>query len=363
AHGVRGRGTTKSCTDCNLAAKDDNNGIMAQLWMQGTGYLNFRGRYCWVAAKDHGLFAVEVTERDEPQAVFGSHLHELAFPEEFEKLLHRGGRLEVAHEHPGKDISDNLLHPHRKTEVLGVLARGEYLYAACGEGGLPVFAIPFIDDKGFSERISTAPVSPLGQRFYVPSKYATAVAAPCTMAPDPTRVHFKENKEGRVYGIAAHLYVTDKYEGLILVGAGTLLDGDPLNNFLKRELTYNPNNLLCGARAITIVGNYAYILCDAGLVVLSIEDPTKPEVKKVIGHELLKHPPGGQVQFRYRYGCDEDAIKVFDVTDLASPKPVSKIAIPDAHNIYLARTYAYVAAGKKGLVILDIENPAVPKVD
>src|SRR5262249_55545393 len=150
---------------------------------------------------------------------------------------------------------------------------------------------------------------------------------------------------------------------LILVGAGTLLDGDPLNNFLKRELTYNPNNLLCGARAITIVGNYAYILCDAGLVVLSIEDPTKPEVKKVIGHELLKHPTAVQVQFRYAYVCDEDAIKVFDVTDLASPKPVSKIAIPDAHNIYLARTYAYVAAGKKGLVILDIENPAVPKVD
>ena len=30
--------------------------------------------------------------------------------------------------------------------------------------------------------------------------------------------------------------------------------------------------------------------------------------------------------------------------------------MPDAHNIYLARTYAYVAAGKQGLVILDIEN-------
>jgi len=29
----------------------------------------------------------------------------------------------------------------------------------------------------------------------------------------------------------------------------------------------------------------------------------------------------------------------------------------DVHNIYLARTYAYVAAGKHGLVILDIEKP------
>ena len=32
-------------------------------------------------------------------------------------------------------------------------------------------------------------------------------------------------------------------------------------------------------------------------------------------------------------------------------------------SIYLARTYAYVAAGKQGLVILDIERPAEPQID
>src|SRR5204862_4593110 len=37
--------------------------------------------------------------------------------------------------------------------------------------------------------------------------------------------------------------------------------------------------------------------------------------------------------------------------------------VPDIHSIYLARTYAYVAAGRHGLVILDIENAAYPKVD
>ena len=35
----------------------------------------------------------------------------------------------------------------------------------------------------------------------------------------------------------------------------------------------------------------------------------------------------------------------------------------DARNIYLARTYAYVAAGTEGLVILDIEQPEQPRVD
>ena len=65
-----------------------------------------------------------------------------------------------------------------------------------------------------------------------------------------------------------------------------------------------------------------------------------------------------QVQFRYAFVCDEDGVKVLDMTDLARPVPKANLALPEAHSIYLARTYAYVAAGKQGLVILDIENPA-----
>ena len=62
--------------------------------------------------------------------------------------------------------------------MLDVQLRGEYLYAARGEGGFRVYDIANIDHKGFSERIVTAPVSPLGQRLYVKTKYATAVASP-----------------------------------------------------------------------------------------------------------------------------------------------------------------------------------------
>jgi hypothetical protein len=50
-----GSSDTKICTDCHLSKNDDNNAIMAQLLMQGTNYVNFVGRYCWVAAGEHGL--------------------------------------------------------------------------------------------------------------------------------------------------------------------------------------------------------------------------------------------------------------------------------------------------------------------
>jgi hypothetical protein len=43
--------------------------------------------------------------------------------------------------------------------------------------------------------------------------------------------------------------------------------------------------------------------------------------------------------------------------------PVATLDIKDVHNLYVARTYAYVAAGKQGLVIVDVENPEAPFVD
>ena len=61
------------------------------------------------------------------------------------------------------------------------------------------------------------------------------------------------------------LYVADKEEGLVvignkdpksknIIGVGTLLDGDPANNFLERAATFNPDGILHGARRITIAG-------------------------------------------------------------------------------------------------------------
>lgn len=366
SHATRPPGTyeTKSCSDCHLSIDNDNNAIMSQLLMQGTGATNFIGKYCWVGTGEHGLEGVVVTEQTEPQAVIGSSLHEIAYPDNFHKHVHEHHRqLEHAHEHPGRDIIETLSPLYRKPEILSLQHRGEYLYAACGEGGLRVFDIAFIDHKGFSERITTAPVSPLGQRFYVRTRYATSVAAPTTIAPDPTRTHRPENFEQAVPALYAYIYVTDKYEGLVMVSAASLLDGKPDNNFLKKDVVFNPDGLLCGATSVSIVGNFAYVCCDAGLVVVDLVDPTKPKVASVVGHDVLHHPHAVAVQFRYAFVCDQDGVKVFDVTELSEPMHVHTVELHDAHSIYLARTYAYVAAGHQGLAILNIANPTQAHID
>jgi hypothetical protein len=64
-------------------------------------------------------------------------------------------------------------------------------------------------------------------------------------------------------------------------------------------------------------------------------------------------------QFRYLFVTDAEGLKTIDVTDPENPVfvPGSKISLAEANKVFVARTYAYVAAGTDGLVIVDIEDP------
>jgi hypothetical protein len=360
-HTVRAK-ETKTCTDCHISQANDNNAWLGQLFLLGGNFMNFIGRYVYVATGREGFDAVAVTEHDEPPAVIGSDFQKIAYPTNYQKHLDAKLELKEAVAHEGR-------------EVLDIQARGEYVYAAMGAGGLRIFDIANIDNKDFSEKATIAPVSPLGQRFYLPTKYATAVATPTTLGVDPLRSHDPANEEQSIHLMYGFLYIADKYEGLVIVGnpdlkgkspgVGTLLDGNPANNFLHRALAFNPEGKLNGARRITIAGTFAYVLCNNGLVVIDLDNPLAPKITAEIGAPFLKDPRGIAVQFRYAFVVDAEGLKVLDVTTLAKPKPVSGVVVPlgDARNLYVARTYAYVAGGKQGLAIIDVERPEQPRLD
>src|SRR5262249_50882377 len=167
-------------------------------------------------------------------------LHRIAYPDDYKKFVARGRELRTTYEHSGT--------------VLDVQVRGEYAYAAQGKGGFRIFDIANIDNKGFSERITTAPVSPLGQKFFVPTKDPVAIASPTTLGVAPLRVQLLENEEQPLPLVYGFLYVADSEEGLVVIGnpdlkakspgVGTLLDGNPANNFLQRALAFNPGGIL-----------------------------------------------------------------------------------------------------------------------
>ena len=351
---------TRQCTDCHVSANGDNNAWMAQLLLQGSNFVNQIGRYVYVAAGKKGFEAVAVAEHDEPTAVYGSDLQRTAYPDNYRKFVAAGRKLAQAHSHAGE-------------EVLDVQLRGEYLYAALGKGGFRAYDVANVDNKDFSEKMVTAPVSPLGQRLYVSTKYAMAVATPSTLAVDPLRTHRPENEEQGIHPTYGFLYVADCDEGLVVIGnpsgptpgVGTLLDGNPSNNFLRRAATFNPDGKLACARRIVIAGVYAYILCNRGLVMVSLDNPLKPVIAAELGAPELIQPTGIAVQFRYAFVTDCDGLRVIDVTQLDHPRLVSGATVPleDARDITVARTYAYIAAGRNGIAVVNVEKSEHPVLD
>jgi hypothetical protein len=354
---------TRGCTDCHVSAAGDNNARMAQVLMQGTNAYNFIGRYCYVAEGAAGLSAVVVTEREEPQAVIGSRLHEMAYPEDATAHEARGRVLEESHRH-GANVLAGVAVPFGSAVVRSLQLRGEYLYAACGSGGLRVFDVAEIDHKGFSERITSAPVSPLGQRLHVPSRDATCVRAPSTQAVDPARMRDPANREQPIHPLYAYLYVTDREEGLILVNAATLLDGDPTNNFLERAVTFDGGGALRGAVSCAVAGEHVYVCCERGLVVVSVADPLKPRIVGEVRAPGVSRPRAVEVQFRYAFVASDAGLQVVDVTDPARPRLVREATVPlaDARSLYVVRTTAYVAAGRDGLAVVDVERPERPRL-
>jgi hypothetical protein len=378
-HTVR-KTETKTCTDCHLSAKDDNNAIMAQLLLLGTNYVNFVGLNAWTGLEG-GFQATRVTEYDEPQAVIGSYLHRYAYPDYWRMHVEDNGR-ELKNWVRGKTFDKDLsgeTHPieefvniHEGTpgRVGCLQLRGEYMFVAEGKGGFVAYDVASIANKGTSERILKGPFSALGHDTQVKTTNATCMALATNQPIAPTRNTEKMremNQEQAFLPIYNYAAVTDSVEGLILVNVNTLADGEFRNNQLRRKVyadgstAWNPGGVLNGARHIVLAGEVAYITADKGLVVVDLADPATPKLAAV---RELRDARASAVQFRYLWVSDAEGVKLFDVTSLRNPVALPEATVPlaDARRIYIARTYAYVAAKAEGLVILDVKNPLRPQI-
>jgi len=342
---------TKQCEDCHLSKNNDNNAIMAQLLMYGTDFADLLGFMAYVGSEQH-VTGVQVTEWDEPQSVIGSYLQRYAYPDFFQKHLENDRELQHG-------------YPHGSGSVGCLQHRGEYLFVAEGSKGMQAYDIASIANKGISQRLITAPFSPLGHDTRIDSPNATCVVLPTTQPIQPSRnqgdLMRKVNLEQPFHPLYDYAYILDSEEGLILTDIDTLMDGEPRNNFLERALTWDGDGALKGARHMAIGGYYVYVIADAGLVVINIDDPLKPRVEATLplnnGHSVVQ-------QFRYLWVTDGDGLKVVDITQPTAPRLVNDalVSLKEARRVHIARTYAYVAAGSDGLVIVDIERPEKPRV-
>ena len=319
---------------------------MAQLLMYGTNFINFVGYHAYVGGAGE-IEAVRVTEWEEPQAVIGSYLHRYAYPDWYAEHLKHDRKLQHA-------------ASHSSGEAQCLQLRGEFLYVAEGSRGMRVYDVASIGNKGISERMITAPFCPLGDNTHIPSSDATCVALPTNQPINPARNQGDKmritNQEAPFHPLYHYAYITDAKEGLILTNVDTLADGEPRNNFLKRAADLEPGGVLNGARHMTLGGYYVYITTPHALVIVSVDDPLHPQL---VAQLPMDDPRASALQFRYLFVTDAQGLEVVDVTHPEAPRlvPDNLVSIADARRVFVARTYAYVAAGKEGLVIVNAERP------
>jgi hypothetical protein len=350
------RTETKTCSDCHLSKDQDNNAIMAQTLLYGTKFVDFIGYNVWMGGEGE-ISAIRVTEWDEPQAVIGSYLHRYAYPDWFRQ-------------HQERDRALTEGYSHRAGSANCLQLRGEYVYVAEGENGMRAYDVASIGNKAFSQRVISAPASPLGQDTRIRSKNATCVALATTQpvavyrnsGDESTRALMQErNLEQPMHPIYRYALITDAEEGLILTDIDLLSDGEPRNNFFERAVTFNPDGALNGARHLYVAGTWVYVVADAGIVVLDLATPTEP---RLVATLPMAGARAAHLQFRYLFVTAADGLHVVDVTDPTLPRKVEGafVALRDAQKLHIARTFAYVANGADGIAIVDITQPEQPKL-
>lgn len=178
---------------------------------------------------------------------------------------------------------------------------------------------------------------------------------------DRDRFMSEANLEQPMHPVYRYAAITDAQEGLILSDVTTLGDFEPRNNFLGRDVVWNPDGILNGAAYAAFAGHVLFVAADAGVVAVDLDDPEKPIHLATIP---LERATGLAVQFRYLFVADTNGLIAVDITDPANPtiEGSKRLRIDGARRVFVARTYAYVAAGNGGLAVVDVTRPKSPSL-
>ena len=348
-HTIGGKGSTKGCTDCHISEAGDNNAVISQVLGLGAKAYDFLGRYAMVATGEKGVEAVQVASTaDFPSPIIGSNMHRITEPEAYQEHFANGGCLDFSLRYDTQDARN-------------IVKIGEWCLIADGPRGLRVLDIANIHNKDVAQRLLESTLAPgIGQNQNVDTKCAMWVTLSVPLPIDPTRTQRPENEEQKVSQIFRYAFVADYVEGLVVVDYLSLLDGNPSNNDLQRVATFNPKGMLTSAVKVKIWGEHAYVLTkDYGLYIINISDPLCPRLVSLVP---LNCATSIDFQFRYAFVTDADGLKTVDITHPEKPFIAAGLSLDDARDVWVTKTYAYVAAGRNGIAIVDVETPVRPKL-
>ena len=237
------------------------------------------------------------------------------------------------------------------------------MYVAEGKGGFRVYDVASIANKGVSEKIITAPV--LAARPRHPCRDAGTPPAwrcrPTSRSRRPRNTpEMRATEPGA--GVPADLQLRRDHRRrgrLILVNVDTLADGEFRNNKLKRARDLEP-----GRRAERRAAHHA-----GGPLRLHRRRhgpgrgrPGRPAAPAARRESVpLTDARASRASSSAICGSPTrdglEAVRRHQLARSGARCRRATVPLADARRVYVARTYAYVAAKKDGLVIVDVTNP------
>ena len=122
-----------------------------------------------------------------------------------------------------------------------------------------------------------------------------------------------------------------------------------------------------------VAGTHVYVVCDAGLVVVDVDDPLKPKIVARSKPGELSGARALDLQLYYAFVADGEGLKVLDVSKLIRREPVEELEVvgryvdaeklPEARSIYVSRGYGYLGGGPAGVVVLNLQRPREPRFE
>ncbi|MCB4790861.1 MAG: fibronectin type III domain-containing protein [Elusimicrobia bacterium] len=247
--------------------------------------------------------------------------------------------------------------------VYDIFISSPYAFLAAGNHGLSVLDItdpanPVIaGNYTISSNANSVHVS--GNYVYVAYGYYGIEAYDITTLPTTSMSTFGNYA---TYGNANGVTVSGNYAYLSDSSSSNDLSifdiSDPSSLNGSSPKTYSASG---SAQAIAVSGNYAYLAFDSnqGFRILNISNHSANPVL-VSQTTITGACKSISVSGNYLYIGGSFGLKIYDITNPASPILVKTYTTSACDKIYVYGNYIYLAETSNGIEILDISNPALP---
>jgi hypothetical protein len=111
--------------------------------------------------------------------------------------------------------------------------------------------------------------------------------------------------------------------------------------------------------ALAVQADYVFVADSIGLKIVDISNPALP---RLTGQYAMQNILVLAIDGNFIYSATDVELKIINVTDKAAPIFATSISLSEISDICFDGDYAYMSAATNGICILDVSNPAAPRI-